>query len=476
MSEHFENRTKKGSVLIPIYVLAKEEIPHILKSFPVEESKRYESWLSQIAFGKKNVPPIAFVPTEQMGLESVFFLVQEKASFWDVAGLYSYLPADHSFEIKYLSPFLDPILVDLALKLASYSYTEQKSKALPKKMLPIKIDALPIREEEENTQIAKSIFFIRDLINTPASHLGPKELGDAAQSLAQAYKNVSIKRIRGNDLLKENYPCVYTVGKASVKEPEVIDLRWGNPNHLKVTLVGKGVCFDSGGLDIKSSSGMLLMKKDMGGAAHVLGLASLIIEQKLPVSLRVLVGAVENSVSGNAMRPLDVTKTRKGITVEIGNTDAEGRLILADLLYEASTEKPDLIIDYATLTGAARVALGPDIPVFFTNREDIAQQLMKVSEVAQDPLWRLPLWKGYRASLESKVADINNIGSLSYAGAITAALFLEEFLEENTPWIHIDMMAWNLSSRPGRPEGGEAMGLRALFSFLEERYKKDVNN
>ncbi len=469
--EVVKKKRGKGSA-IPIYVFLKEEISQILEKFPLEDKKRYKKWLEQTGFGQKSTSPIALLPNEKTELACVFFIVQEKASFWDVASIYSYLPAEYYFEIKYLPSFLDPILADLALRLASYSYTAQKSKVSSKKTLSIKISSLPKKKEEENEQIVKAIFWIRDLINVPASHLGPKELGDAAQTLTQSYKKVAIKRIRGNDLLKENYPCVYTVGKGSVREPEIIDIRWGNPKHPQVTLVGKGVCFDSGGLDIKASSAMLLMKKDMGGAAHVLGLASLIIEQELPVSLRVLIGAVENSVSGNAMRPLDVTKTRKGLTVEIGNTDAEGRLVLADLLYEASIENPELIIDYATLTGAARVALGPDVPVFFSNKEELARQVMQASNQVQDPMWQLPLWKGYRASLESKVADINNVGSLPYAGAITAALFLQEFIEGNIPWIHIDLMAWNLSSRPGRPEGGEAMALRAIFGFIKDRYKK----
>ena len=250
----------------------------------------------------------------------------------------------------------------------------------------------------------------------------------------------------------------------------MIDLRWGNKKHPKITLVGKGVCFDTGGLDIKPSSAMLLMKKDMAGGAHALGLARMIMQAKLPVCLRVLVPAVENAISGNAFRPGDVINSRKGLTVEIGNTDAEGRLVLADALTEAVSEKPELIIDLSTLTGAARIAVGTEISALFSNNDDVAHDVIKHATRQNDPIWRLPLFASYRDSLNSSIADINNAGSDSYAGAITAALFLKEFVTDNTPWLHFDMMAWNLKSRAGRPQGGEAMALRALFSYLSERF------
>jgi leucyl aminopeptidase len=314
---------------------------------------------------------------------------------------------------------------------------------------------------------ATAAFLVRDLVNTPAEDMGPAELAAAAKAVAGAH-GAKLKIIVGDDLLNANYPLVHAVGRASVRAPRLIDLRWGSRGP-RITLVGKGVCFDSGGLDLKPAQGMLLMKKDMGGAAHMLALGQMIMAAGMPVRLRVLVPAVENSVAGNAFRPLDVVRSRKGMTVEIGNTDAEGRLILCDALAEACTEKPDLIVDCATLTGAARVALGPDLPVLFSNHDGTAEALLRCGIEEDDPLWRLPLHKPYRRMLDSKVADINNVSESSFAGAITAALFLDEFVEPTIPWVHIDMMAWNPSARPGRPEGGEAQALRALYALIAEK-------
>jgi leucyl aminopeptidase len=316
-------------------------------------------------------------------------------------------------------------------------------------------------------RMATAAFLVRDLVNTPAEDMGPAELAAAAQVVARD-RGAKLKITVGDDLLKANYPLVHAVGRASVRAPRLVDLRWGNRGP-RITLVGKGVCFDSGGLDLKSAQNMLLMKKDMGGAAHVLALGQMIMAAGLPVRLRVLVPAVENSVAGNAFRPLDVVRSRKGLTVEIGNTDAEGRLILCDALAEACDEKPDLIVDCATLTGAARVALGPELPVVFSNHEGTAAALLRYGIEEDDPLWRLPLHRPYRRMLDSKVADINNVSESGYAGAITAALFLNEFVESAIPWVHIDMMAWNPSARPGRPEGGEAQGLRALYALVAEK-------
>ncbi|MGH6959389.1 MAG: leucyl aminopeptidase family protein, partial [Dongiaceae bacterium] len=321
------------------------------------------------------------------------------------------------------------------------------------------------REAVERT--ARAVFLVRDLVNTPAEDMGPAELAAAAEGVARA-AGARLKVVVGDALLKANYPMVHAVGRASARAPRLIDLRWGDRGP-RIALVGKGVCFDSGGLDLKPSSNMLLMKKDMGGAAHVLALAQMIMATGLPVRLRVLVPAVENSVSGNAFRPLDVLRSRKGLTVEVGNTDAEGRLILADALAEACTEKPDLLVDCATLTGAARVALGTDLPALFANDDATAEALLRHGQAEDDPLWRLPLHRPYRKQLDSKVADINNVSAGAYGGAITAALFLAEFVEPAVPWVHIDMMAWNVSARPGRPEGGEAVALRALYALIAER-------
>jgi leucyl aminopeptidase len=302
----------------------------------------------------------------------------------------------------------------------------------------------------------------------------PDSLERAARAVASTF-GAEVRVIAGDELLSANYPMIHAVGRASTTAPRLIDFTWGQPSAPKVTLVGKGVCFDSGGLDLKPSSAMLLMKKDMGGAAVVLGLAQMIMAAKLPMRLRVLIPAVENAVSGNAFRPGDVLKTRKGISVEIGNTDAEGRLVLGDALTEAVSEEPALLIDCATLTGAARTALGPDLPAMFTDDETLARDLLAASENVHDPLWRLPLWRAYRKMIDSKIADINNAGDSPFAGAITAALFLKEFTkpkEGTRPWVHLDLYAWNPSERPGRPAGGEGMAIRALYDMISKRFAR----
>ncbi len=318
-------------------------------------------------------------------------------------------------------------------------------------------------------RLAEATFLVRDLVNLPANDLGPAELETAAVAIAGRH-GAKTRVVRGDELLKENYPAIHAVGRASARAPRLVDLTWGDPKHPKVTLVGKGVCFDSGGLDLKPSSNMLLMKKDMGGAAHVLGLAHAVMDAKLAVRLRVLVAAVENSVSGDAFRPLDVLSSRKGLTIEVGNTDAEGRLILCDALADACDETPELLLDFATLTGAARVALGTDLPALFCNDDALAEQILDAGTEARDPLWRLPLWSDYDRYLDSKVADLSNTGSTGFGGAITAALFLQRFVTGGTPWAHVDLMAWNSDSRAGRPKGGEAMALRAFYGMLERRY------
>jgi leucyl aminopeptidase len=294
-------------------------------------------------------------------------------------------------------------------------------------------------------------------------------LADAAVTVAQ---NAGAKHrvITGDALLAENYPTIHAVGRASSRQPRLVDIRWGDERAPKVTLVGKGVCFDSGGLDLKPASGMKMMKKDMGGAAIMLGLAQAAMQGGLPVRLRVLLPLVENAVSGNAMRPLDIVKTRKGITVEIGNTDAEGRLILCDALAEACTEQPAMLVDAATLTGAARVALGPELPALFCNDDGLAAGLIAAGMAEDDPMWRMPLWRSYRKLLDSKAADINNVSDGPHAGAITAALYLQEFVEPGIPWAHLDVMAWNAKARPGRPEGAEAQTLRAVYAYIAGRF------
>lgn len=358
----------------------------------------------------------------------------------------------------------DTRLAVLAFALSSYRFTKYREnrKKQPRLALPANVDAKEIQ------RIAEGISLARDLVNTPANDLGPVELEAAIRALAKKH-GAKVSSVVGKDLLKKNFPLIYAVGQGSERAPRLVEFTWGKPSHPKITLVGKGVCFDTGGLDIKPDSAMLLMKKDMGGAAASLALAHMIMDAKLKVRLRVIVPAVENSISGIAFRPGDVFKSRKGITVEIGNTDAEGRLVLADALALADEEKPELVIDFATLTGAARVALGPEIPPAFTHDDALWNALAKHSVRERDPLWRLPLWQPYMEMLSSKIADTNNVGG-GHAGAITAALFLSKFVERAKSWMHLDIFAWNPKERPGRPEGGEAHSVRALYALLTERY------
>ncbi|WP_315763793.1 MULTISPECIES: leucyl aminopeptidase family protein [unclassified Bradyrhizobium] len=359
----------------------------------------------------------------------------------------------------------DARLAALAFALGSYRFSRYRKAdgSEVRLALPDGTDAA------ELTRIAEAAALARDLVNTPSNDMGPAELALAAQQLAERH-GASFSCIVGDELVQQNFPLIHAVGMASTRAPRLIELSWGDPAHPKVTLVGKGVCFDSGGLDLKTSSGMLLMKKDMGGAANVLALAQMVMGAKLKVRLRVLIPAVENAVSGSAFRPLDVFPSRKGVTVEIGNTDAEGRLVLADALAFADEEKPDLLIDMGTLTGAARVALGPELPPFYTQDDALAADVARCAAAENDPLWRMPLWAPYDSWLDSKVATINNAPSNGFAGSITCALFLQRFVEHAKSWLHLDIYAWTPSAKPGRPEGGECQGARALYKLLSERY------
>ncbi|MER9330886.1 leucyl aminopeptidase family protein [Mesorhizobium sp. M0488] len=359
----------------------------------------------------------------------------------------------------------EPELAAIALALGGYVFTRYGKK--PGKTLRF---ALPAGADADRVRrTVDGVFLARDLVNTPSSDMGPDDLERAVRAVAGAHKaHVSV--IKGDDLLAQNFPMIHAVGRASLGAPRLIDMIWGQQGAPKVTLVGKGVCFDTGGLDIKPSSGMLLMKKDMGGAANVLGLASMIMAAGLNVRLRVLIPAVENSIAGNAFRPGDVLASRKGMSVEIGNTDAEGRLVLADALALADDEEPQLLVDMATLTGAARVALGPDLPPFYTGDEALASDLAAASVAVEDPLWRMPLWRPYDAKLSSKIADINNVTTDGFAGSITAALFLKRFVEKTPSWAHFDIFAWNPADRPHGPAGGEAQGIRALERIISKRF------
>ncbi|MDB5699489.1 MAG: leucyl aminopeptidase [Alphaproteobacteria bacterium] len=324
---------------------------------------------------------------------------------------------------------------------------------------------------DETILIAEATALVRDLVNIPANDLGPAELEAAAAELAKECAAAFTSTTGAK--LEQGYPMIAAVGRAATAEraPRLIELEWGDAKHPRVAVVGKGVCFDSGGLDIKPSSGMRLMKKDMGGAAHAMALASLIIKSRLPIRLHMLIPAVENAVSAAAFRPGDILKSRKGLTVEIGNTDAEGRLVLADALARAAEAAPELIVDFATLTGAARVALGPDLPALFVNQDVLADQIAAAAEATGDPLWRLPLWAPYGEMLASDVADIANASDAPMAGSVTAALFLQKFVPEESAWVHLDTFAWRAAAKPGRPKGGDALGLRAIWEMLKQRYR-----
>lgn len=356
-------------------------------------------------------------------------------------------------------------LVTLAFLMGGYAFTRyRKSNAkLIRLSVPEGVDAA------ETQSIADAVTLARDLINTPTNDMGPDALEQAARDLA-AKHSAKVSTVEGDALLQQNFPMIHAVGRAGSIAPRLIDMAWGKDSDPKITLVGKGVCFDTGGLDIKPASGMLLMKKDMGGAANVLGLASIIMEAKLPVRLRVLIPAVENSIAGNAFRPSDVLQSRKGLTVEIGNTDAEGRLVLADALTLADEEAPELIIDMATLTGAARVALGPDLPPFYTHDDALAANIAILADQTADPLWRMPLWQPYAQKLSSRVADINNVTTDGFAGSVTAALFLSRFVEKAKSWAHFDIFGWVPVEKPASPVGGEAQAIRALYQLLKEKY------
>jgi leucyl aminopeptidase len=370
------------------------------------------------------------------------------------AGTYRFANAPH-----------DTRLAALAFALGSYRFQRYR-KAEDK---AVRLELADGIDDNDLSRVVDGVFMARDLINTPANDMGPAELEEAARALADRH-GARVTAVVGDDLLTQNFPLIHAVGRAAAREPRLIDLTWGDTSHPKVTLVGKGVCFDTGGLDIKTEAGMLNMKKDMGGAATMLALAHMLMDRGARLRLRVLIPAVENAVSGASFRPRDIYRSRKGITVEIGNTDAEGRLILADALARADEEAPELIADMATLTGAARVALGPEVPPFYTDDDAFAADLARHAAGENDPLWRMPLWQPYDQMLESKVADVNNVSSGNFAGSITAALFLRRFVTQARTWLHCDIFAWTPAAKPGRPEGAECQAARALYALLTARY------
>jgi len=423
---------------------------------------RQRRWLD--AAGFKPLPGrIALLPDAEGQLARVIAGVRRDDPLWSLAALPWQLPAGR-YRLADQGLTLDATLAALGWALGSYRFTRyRKAGRDPAQLLVDKATQAAVAPLDE------AAARVRNLVNTPTNDMGPEQLAAAIKTLGKEHK-ARVREWVGEALLKNNFPTIHMVGRASHRPPRLVELNWGKASDPKLVLVGKGVCFDSGGLDLKPSSGMRWMKKDMGGAAHAIALAGLIMHAKLPVRLTLLVPTVENSVAGNAMRPGEVVRTRAGHTVEVDNTDAEGRLILCDALAYAGEKKPDLIMDFATLTGAARVALGPDLPVMFSNRDPLANALTKVSGKVHDPVWRLPLWQPYMRMLESHVADFANAGPSRHAGAITAALYLQRFVPDDIDWVHTDVYAWNDSERPGRPRGGEAQGLRAMFEYLRQRY------
>lgn len=450
---------KSKQPAIPVVLLAEKQYDAWLKKQPPHA----RAWLAATHFKGKS-GAFSLIPAASGGITQVVAVVEEPLTIWSIAHLPASLPANaYKLDAK-LTPDQATQLA-LGWQLATYRFQKYKTSKKPYATLvaPAGADLRYVKA------MADGIFWARTMINTPANDMNPETLAEEAVHFAHSAKGKA-RVLKGAELLKANYPMIYTVGKAASIPPHLVDIHFAKKGAPKIVLVGKGVCFDSGGLDIKNTGNMKLMKKDMGGAANVLALAKALVDTGVNVDLRVLLPIVENAVSEQAMRPMDIVKTRKGITVEIGNTDAEGRLILCDALTEADSAKPDLVIDCATLTGAARVALGTDIPAFFTHDDKLAEALYKASEKFNDPLWRLPLWSGYRSALDTNNADLSNDPDSGYGGAITAALYLDEFVSRTTPWIHIDMMAWNLKNRPGRPTGGEVMGIRALYQLIKEQY------
>lgn len=454
--------TFSAEKIIPIVLVLEKELSPWLS----QQEPKVQNWVNTSNFRAKS-GSINLIHDQNGYLEKVLVGMSNSHDWMVFGQIAAQLPEGH-YQIESL-PEENLFAAALAWALGSYQFTTYKKSSPLKAKLILPKTGLNLQYLEA---VSRATYLVRDLINTPANDMMPADLADATTKLAEKF-GATVSSIQGEALLKQGYVAIYSVGRASSHSPQLIDLRWGDSKHPKIILVGKGVCFDSGGLDLKSAANMAFMKKDMAGAAHVLGLAYVIMHLNLPVSLRVLIPAVENAVSGNAYRPGDILKTRQGTTVEITNTDAEGRLILCEALDEAAKEKPELIIDFASLTGAARVALGTDIAALFTTNSQLATDLMAYGEKENDPIWRLPVYTPYRKLLDSKIADITNSASVPYGGAITAAVFLKEFVPDGMDWVHFDIMAWNTNTKPGAPEGGEANALRAVARYLYERYTRN---
>jgi len=443
---------------IPLYPVSSANYEQWLANLPGVQQK----WLKAAGF-RANAGELCSLPDSNGELHGYAFGMADEGWLYQLATLPAKLTAGDYRLAADWSP-AQRLQASLGWGLACYQFNLYVK---PQKEMPSLALDEDIASDTERLLSAQSL--VRDLINTPTEDLGPAQLADAMRKEADEF-GARMSVVSGNDLLTENFPAIHAVGRASDREPRLIKVEWGEAHHPLLALCGKGVCFDTGGLNLKPSAGMALMKKDMGGSAHVLALARLIMQAQLPVRLLVLIPAVENSVSGNAYRPGDVIATRKGLSIEIGNTDAEGRVVLADALTYACEHEPDLVIDFATLTGAARVGMGTDLPPIFSNDISIANEITAAGELEEDPLWVLPLYKPYKELLKSQIADLNNMGKTPFGGCITAALFLECFVKQEIDWVHIDTFGWNQTARPGRPIGGEALGLRAVFAYLKKRY------
>jgi len=449
---------RDGEIAIPLQPLDERALKEWLETASASTRKWVESAGFKAAPGQN-----CAVPGDDGGPRCWLFGREKEGWLYQLAALAATLPAG-AYRLDCDWSREQRLQASIGWGLASYRFERYKANGKPRPALLLDPDI-----EAEVREICTAQQLVRDLVNTPTEHMGPEQLADAVTGQADAY-DAAVSVVTGEELLTGNFPAIHAVGRASTRPPRLLELNWGDEDAPRLALVGKGVCFDTGGLDLKTSSGMALMKKDMGGAAHALALARLVMSHRLPVRLQLLIPAVENSVAGNAYRPGDIIATRKGLSVEIGNTDAEGRVILADALAYACEQAPDLVIDFATLTGAARVALGADLPPVFSNRLEIARDIQQAGDEAEDPLWTMPLYQPYRKQIESPLADLNNSSKSSYGGCITAALFLESFVQPDIPWVHIDTFAWNEANRPGRPMGGEALGLRAVFRYIQARY------
>nr|WP_305800579.1 leucyl aminopeptidase family protein [Shinella sp. XGS7] len=458
MTVQLKNKTPANAIAIT--VVDRAAFQALSASLPAAT----RHWLATVGFS--GAPDTqALVPGPDGKLGQVFAGVSGANAPFALAHLPLALPAGSYWLDASSGLSLDAEAAALSWELGGYQFDLYKKA----KREPATLVMADSPEAQRGLALATAIAATRDLVNTPAEHMGPEELAQAAQLVAKQH-GAKFSQIVGEALLKKNFPAVHAVGRAAARAPRLIELNWGNPKHPRIAIVGKGVCFDTGGLNIKGGEGMRQMKKDMGGAANALGLASLIMALKLPVRLQLLIPAVENAISGNAYRPGDIVPTRKGLNIEIGNTDAEGRVILSDALAYASEGKPELIIDLATLTGAARVALGAQLPALFSKHFDTARDLVDLGLKLDDPLWHMPLWAPYKGGIESTIGDIVNTGKSALAGAINAALFLEYFVPEHQDWLHIDLFAWNDGARPGRPVGGEAQTIRTLLAYLEQRF------